>query len=91
MCLCTSTHTQTCPTTLVLLLRCSCTLHTYPTLGHSLLCLLLCLGEPLHVSEGKKLSEHMPFIHSFTHGPKEHMVLWDVTIVIVIMKVIGNF
>lgn len=70
MCLCTRTHTQTCLTALVLLLMCSHTLHTYPTLSRFLLYLLPCFGEPLHVSEGKKLAEHTPFIYSFTHSPK---------------------
>lgn len=45
------------------------TLHTYPTLGCSLLYLLLCSGEPLHVSEGKKLPEHMLFIYVSIHSP----------------------
>lgn len=49
---------------------CSHTLHTYPTLSRFLLYLLPCFGEPLHVSEGKKLAEHTPFIYSFTHSPK---------------------
>lgn len=70
-CLCVRAHShiQTCldalPSSLVLMH----VLHTYPTLGPSLLYLLLCFGEPLHVSEGKKLPEHTLFMYSSIHSP----------------------